>query len=368
MVRAADSILKNMMRISETAPRPSGNHDTIARNNRRAAKSGWPDDRKNFLANGSSLEQPSPPSCSNGVTEKTKRPRIGLALSAGGARGLAHVGVIQVLEENGIKIDCVAGTSMGAYVGACWCRGHDGRSLERIALSHRGRFGPWELMDLAWPFFRRGLVRGNKVEDSLRKEIGDVSFNQLDRPFAVSATRFDNLEPTIFGNGDVASAARASCSMPGICVPAIRNGIEYIDGGVTDPLAIRALASLGADRIITCCALRDPRHKRLNLGRKRLACTRLRAFARILNRSFNPFARGNVYDIVMRAIEAAQHRVLERDLFDAGVVIRPSTTRLRWYAFHEPERYVEAGRRATERRLAAIKALIEAPVTKRSKS
>ena len=366
MVRAADSILINMMRINETAPRPRGNQDATAWEERSATRSGLRRERDNRPTNGSSLENPSTPS-PNGDTEKTKRPRIGLALSAGGARGLAHVGVIQVLEENGIKIDCLAGTSMGAYVGACWWRGHDGKSLGKIALSHRGRYGPWKLMDLAWPF-QRGLVGGNKMESSLRQEIGDLNFNQLDRPFAVSATRFDNLEPTIFSSGDIASAVRASCSMPGICVPATRGKLEYIDGGVTDPLAIRALHSLGVDRVITCCALRDPRHKRITLRRKRLKYTRLRSFARLLNVKLNPFARGNVYDIVMRAIEAAQHRVMERDLLEADVVIRPSTTRLRWYAFHEPERYVEAGRRATEKRLDAIKALIETPVKKRRSS
>ena len=366
MVRAADSILKKMMRISETAPRPRGNHDVLDRNNRRATKSGWQKEDNKFRAKGNSLKKESPP-CAKEETAKAKRPRIGLAMSAGGARGLAHVGMIQVLEENEIKIDCVAGTSMGAYVGACWSRGHNGKSLERIALSHQGRYGPWELMDLAWPF-RRGLVLGNKVEKSLRKEIGDINFNQLSRPFAVSATRFDNLAPTIFAEGDVASATRASCSMPGICVPAIRDEVEYIDGGVTDPLAIKALHTLGVDKIIACCALRDPRHKRLHLSTKRLKCSQLCTFAKFLNRKLNPFAKGNVYDIVMRAVEAAQHRVLERDLLEADVVIRPSTTRLRWYAFHEPERYVMAGRRAAESRLDAIKALVDEPANKRRKS
>jgi predicted acylesterase/phospholipase RssA len=153
--------------------------------------------------------------------------------------------------------------------------------------------------------------------------------------------------------------------MPGICVPAIREGIELFDGGMTDPLAIGALSYLGADRIIACCALRDPRHKRLNLKRKRMTSPRFRAFLRFLNSRLNPFAKGNVYDVVMRAVEAAQFRVLEHDLPEPDVVIRPSTTRLRWYAFHKPERYVEAGRRAAESKIEAIKTLVEAPVEKR---
>ncbi|MFP6854729.1 MAG: patatin-like phospholipase family protein [Opitutales bacterium] len=308
-----------------------------------------------------------PPSVSDRNKKRKTRPRVGLALSAGGARGLAHVGVIQVLEENGITVDCVAGSSMGAYVGACWCGGHGGKKLEEIALSHRGNFGPWKLLDLAW-FFRRGLIHGNKLETSLRERIGDMSFRQMNRPFAISATRFDTLEPIVMKTGDVASAARASCSMPGICVPSERKGIELFDGGMTDPLAISALASLGVDRIIACCALRDPRHKRLHLRRKRLTSPRFRSFLRLLNVRLNPFAKGNVYDIVMRAVEAAQHRVLERDIIVPDVVIRPATTRLRWYAFHKPELYLEAGRRAAESQLDSIRALIETPMKKRSPS
>ena len=222
-------------------------------------------------------------------------------------------------------------------------------------------------MDLAW-FFRRGLIRGNKVESSLRECIADVDFENLNRPFAISATRFDTLEAIVMKSGDVASAARASCSMPGICVPSIRNGIELFDGGMTDPLAISALSTLGAERIIACCALRDPRHKRMNLRRKRLTSPRFRSFLRLINARLNPFAKGNLYDVVMRAVEAAQHRVLEHDLTVPEVVIRPATTRLRWYDFHKPELYLEAGRRAAENQLDSIRALIETPIKKRSKS
>ena len=328
-------------------------------------KSGCNAWRKKSIAEDSSEPPSASPIDESG--DQKKRPRIGLALSAGGARGLAHIGVIQVLEENGIPIDCVAGTSMGAYVGACWCRGYDGRGLEEIALSHRGRFGPWKLVDLALPF-RRGLIRGNKVESTLRERIGDVSFEELKRPLAISATRFDTLEPMVMQTGDVASAARASCSMPGICVPAKRDGIELFDGGMTDPLAIGALSHLGADLIIGCCALRDPRHKRLNLRRKRMTSPRFRSFLRFFNARLNPFAKGNVYDVVMRAVEAAQFQVLERDLSEPDVVIRPSTTRLRWYAFHKPELYVKAGRRAAESQLDSIRALLETPIAKRNAS
>ena len=188
------------MRITKTAPRNRGIIGPDRWPSHRLAKKDRDGLRKNSDSDGGSTDA-STPSPADPIEGKTNRPRIGLALSAGGARGLTHIGVIQVLEENGIRIDCVAGTSMGAYVGACWCRGHDGQGLEKIALTHRGRFGPLKLVDLAWPF-RRGLIRGNKVESSLRKSIGEVSFAELKRPLAMTATRFDNLQPFVMQTGD----------------------------------------------------------------------------------------------------------------------------------------------------------------------
>ena len=106
----------------------------------------------------------------------------------------------------------------------------------------------------------------------------------------------------------------------------------------------------------------------MNLRRKRLTSPRFRSFLRVINARLNPFAKGNLYDVVMRAVEAAQHRVLEHDLTVPEVVIRPATTRLRWYDFHKPELYLEAGRRAAENQLDSIRALIETPIKKRSTS
>ena len=106
------------------------------------------------LADGHLLGDPTP---------EARRPRLGLALSSGGAKGLAHIGVIQVLEENGIPIDVVVGCSMGAYVAAIWGFGHDGATMERLARQVEGRFGLWRLVDPMFPP-RQGFMRGCAVK------------------------------------------------------------------------------------------------------------------------------------------------------------------------------------------------------------
>ena len=118
--------------------------------------------------------------------------RIGLALSAGGAKGLAHIGVIQVLEENGIEIDVIAGSSMGAYVASAWAMGCDGQMMEKLAREVEGRWGRWKLIDPAFPP-RKGFVRGEAVIARLRKTLGDAHFSDLIRPLRVVATDLNTL-------------------------------------------------------------------------------------------------------------------------------------------------------------------------------
>ena len=126
-------------------------------------------------------------------------PRVVLALSAGGAKGLAHIGVIQVLEENGIPIHAIAGSSMGAYVAAVWAAGHGGAAMERFAREVEGRWGFVRLLD---PFLvpRSGFLRGDKTRRRLQGAIGDVTFAELPRPLRVVATNLRTLERVVFSD------------------------------------------------------------------------------------------------------------------------------------------------------------------------
>lgn len=286
--------------------------------------------------------------------------RIGLALSSGCAKAFAHIGVIQVLEEYGIEVDVVVGSSMGAYIGACWASGYNGRQLEELA---RELESPWMLVQLLDPVYppRKGLIKGKKIERRLRRTLGEISFTDLSISLHVVGTRLSTLERTTFSEGDVVTTVHASCAMPGICVPVDRGGEAYIDGGITDPLPVSVLAEMGIERIIAVSTVMSP-----ELARE---CALLNDFegandgdrlglAGSLNRHLNYFARGNVLDIVMHSIEGSQIRIVERDLERADVTLQPITCSSQWHEFNKPGKYISMGRQTAMEQLDAIRSIV----------
>jgi NTE family protein len=287
--------------------------------------------------------------------------RVGLALSSGGARGLAHIGVIQVLEENGIEVDVVAGCSMGAYIGAVWAYGYDGVAMERLAREVEHRWGLFELID---PFIlpRQGFLRGEKVKGRLKRSIGDVHFSELVRPLRVVATHLASLDRVVISAGEVAQAVHASSAIPGACVPVNLDGELYIDGGIADPLPVDVLEEMGIERIIAINTIPTPAYlrARLELEREREArrgkkANRFRAF---VNRYLNYFAPGNVLDTILRSFNGAQMQVAEHACQFADVVLRPLSFDGRWHDFRRPGKYIVIGRREAEEHLEEIKALV----------
>lgn len=287
--------------------------------------------------------------------------RVGLALSAGGARGLAHIGVLQVLEENGIEVDVVAGCSMGSYVGSVWAYGCDGATMEKLAREVEHRWGLFELID---PFLlpRQGFLRGEKVKRRLKRSIGETHFSELLRPLRVVATNLDTLERTVFSNGEVAAAVHASSAIPGACAPvAVGDGL-YVDGGIADPLPVDVLEEMGIERIIAVntiptAAYLSCRHE-LERERAERHGKRVHKVRAWLNRYLNYFAPGNILDIILRSFHGAQMRVAEESCLHADLVLRPLAFDGRWHDFRHPGKYIAIGRRETEAHLSEIKALI----------
>jgi NTE family protein len=289
------------------------------------------------------------------------RCRVGLALSSGGARGLAHIGVIQVLEENGIEIDAVSGASMGAYVGAVWAYGHDGVACEKIARGLESRWGLLHLVDPVIPP-RQGFLRTGRVGRRLRRAIGDTRFIELARPLRVVATDFETLDRVVFSSGEVASAVEASIAIPGICVPYRWQGRMLIDGGIADPLPVDVLSEMGVERIIAVNTIPTPEHIRMCMECSAVepASTRqrhgLRAF---LNKHLNYFAHGNLCDILMRANFGGQMRVAEQAGHIADIVLRPWACDARWHDFTNPGKYIALGRKVAQEQLPAMKKLTQ---------
>lgn len=172
------------------------------------------------------------------------RRRVGLALSGGIARGPAHLGVLAVLEREGIPVDCVAGVSAGSLVGALFCAGLSVRHLHDRLVEVGWRL----LAHPVWP--RHGFVSFDKLERWIVRLIGDVNFAQLGRPLAVVATDLETAEPVTFVEGAVARAVHASCAVPGLVAPVEIDGRWYGDGGASNNLPVAAARALGAEYVI----------------------------------------------------------------------------------------------------------------------
>ena len=293
------------------------------------------------------------------LAREVARCRIGLALSSGGAKGLAHIGVIQVLEENGIEVDCVAGASMGAYIGGLWAHGADGAELEAMARENEGRWSFWSLFDPVLPP-RRGFLRTRKVMRRLRRSLGDASFCDLVRPLRVLATNLETLERVVFSQGDVCEAIEASVAIPGIIVPVTIGGETLIDGGIADPLPVDVLMEMGIERIIAVNVIPPPEQLRKWRNEKcmpRDAAATGGAMGAFLNRHLNYFANGNVLDTLLQAVSGAQTRVAEASSLKADILLRPLCSGAKWHDFKNPGKYVALGREAAEAQLPKIIAL-----------
>lgn len=174
------------------------------------------------------------------------RPKIGLALGSGSARGLAHIGVIRAIEEAGIEIDCIAGTSMGALIGAVYAAGKLDE-LEAVFATFDWKKA-LSFFDVVLP--KSGLLDGAKVGELVRDLVHAKNIEALNKPFQAIATDIASGAEVVIGSGDVIEAVRASISVPGIFTP-VRSGDRIlVDGGLVNPVPVSAARAMGADIVI----------------------------------------------------------------------------------------------------------------------
>lgn len=175
--------------------------------------------------------------------EVPKPCRIGLALGGGFARGLAHVGILKVLEENGILPDFIAGTSVGAVIGAAYCSGVSAKELEELAAIVRFK-------DFArYTISRFGLCTNDRMAGFLRKILKVGTFEELRIPLAVTATNFVTGEPVVFTSGKLIDPVRASCAYPGVFLPVSVEGKLMVDGLLGHAVPCKPLKDMGADKV-----------------------------------------------------------------------------------------------------------------------
>ncbi len=254
----------------------------------------------------------------------TRPPRIALALGGGAARGFAHIGVIEVLEENGIRPDIVTGTSAGSLVAAMYASGRTGKELETIALN----MDESALTD--WSFPGRGLIRGEALAHYVREQVGNRPFEQMKIALGIVATDLDSGKPILFRRGDVGTAVRASSAVPAVFQPVKIGTHEYVDGGLTSPVPVRSARDMGADVIIAVDISQLP-----DGGDTSNALHMLLQTFSIMGRSIN-----------------------ELELKEAEVVLRPRLPGVAGTDFAVRKKNIDAGRDAALAMLALIKAKV----------
>jgi NTE family protein len=255
------------------------------------------------------------------------RPKVGLALAGGFARGIAHVGVLRAFREAGIPIDMVAGTSVGALIGVAHCSGASIESM--IALAHETSFSDFGRWTPSW----LGLATNNRLEDYLARITPAKRFEELQKPLAIAATDINVGLPVYYSSGLLGPALRASCAYPGLFAPVQFGGRTLVDGFLTALVPVEGLFLLGAEIIIAVFL-------------ETQMTGEPRTFTDVLSRSFT---------IIQK------HADLEWRQF-ANVIIEPDVTPFAWDDFSKTDEMVLAGEQAARAALPAIRAVLEPKV------
>ena len=179
-------------------------------------------------------------------TNKKTPKKIGLALGSGSARGWAHIGVIRALTEAGIQIDCIAGTSIGALVGAVYASGKID-ALEDVVVQFDWKQIAY-FFDVVLP--KSGLIDGKKVSGFIRSHVKEINIEELSVPFCAVSTDMNTGKQVAIRKGDIIEAVRASISVPGIFTPVKKNGAILVDGGLVNPVPVSVAREMGADFVI----------------------------------------------------------------------------------------------------------------------
>ena len=253
------------------------------------------------------------------------RAGVGLALGGGFARGFAHLGVLQVFEQNQIPVSHIAGTSVGSILGAAYA---SGAPLARIVETCR----TLRFRDIArWRVSRLGLASNRRLENLIERVFDSRHFEDLRIPLAVVATDLSSGEPVVFTQGSLADAIRASCAFPGLFEPVEIGTRCLADGGLVAPVPTRAARDLGAATVIGISVGMQDGHRG---------------------------APTNIFQVVSRAVSAAQKHQLEVWERHADLVLRPDVQSLAWDDFHRAEEAITAGAAAARRALPRIEKLL----------
>lgn len=251
--------------------------------------------------------------------------KVALALGSGGLRGLAHIGVLRILARYGVPVDYVAGCSIGALIGSLYCTGLDPETIRKIAVTLKRRH--W--LDFVIP--KLGLIAGDRTLEMLRLLTRGKAFADLDIPFAAVATDLCQGNEIIFREGDVASAVRASISVPGIFQPFKMKDRTLIDGAVVNPTPVDVARLMGGDIVIG-----------VDLVQAGSIC------------NFD-----NIFDVILQSIDIVERQLAKQRQTDCDILIQPEVAQFSPSSFDRIDECIEAGEKATEAVMPQIMALLK---------
>lgn len=254
-------------------------------------------------------------------------PKLGLALGGGAARGFAHVGVIQVLEEAGIKPALVVGTSAGSLVAALYASGRNGQQLQAVAIEmDEAAFADWTL-----PLFNRGFLRGEALARYVNTQVGNRLIEAMALPLGIVATNLGSGQGVLFRRGDTGLAVRASSAVPAVFLPVKIGNQEFVDGGLVSPVPVRYAREMGADVVLAVDISSAPEG--------------------------NP--SGDPIQILLQTFAIMGKSINGWELKEAEVVVRPSLAGMRSGDFAGKQRAIQAGRAAMQAALPQLRAALD---------
>ncbi|PLT34316.1 patatin-like phospholipase family protein [Bacillus sp. V5-8f] len=254
-----------------------------------------------------------------------RKPKIGLALGSGGARGFAHVGVIKVLREEGIPIDMIAGSSMGALVGTFYAAGSDIERLYKLARVFKRKY----YLDFTVP--KMGFISGKRVKELIRVFTYGKRLEELDIPVSVVATDIKRGDKVLFREGPVSDAVRASISIPGIFVPEKIDGRLLVDGGVIDRVPVSVVKDMGADIVVAVDVAQVKQDQEIS----------------------------SIYDVIIQSLDILQMELVKTREFAADVMIRPRVEKYNSKAFTDISDIIRIGEEEARKHIGSIKESIE---------
>ena len=259
-----------------------------------------------------------------------RAPRIGLALGGGAAKGFAHVGVIAVLEEAGLRPDYVVGTSAGSLVAALYASGKSSAELQKTAMSmEEAAITDWML-----PLVGRGVFRGDALGRVVNESVGGRLIEDMRSPLGVVATDLGSGQAVLFQRGDTGTAVRASSAVPAVFVPVKINGRDYVDGGLVAPVPVRYARQMGAELVIAVDISTAPEDSPTK----------------------------DTLQILLQTFSIMGKSINQHELREADIVVRPSLVGLKSADFSARQRAIDAGRAAMLAALPALRARLQTVV------